>query len=208
MNNMLRIRIFFLLPTFFIGILAQSQTVERPVKFSSKLHEILDLEISNNDNTMDFIFQNTSDYNHGIALPPSKVTEVSIEATINWQLKIRSLTKQFTTAFPESGNIPLNNLGYWIHPSGRHDQKQLNIKAHSVATINKIHNTNKTCICTKPGETSVGDGTANRFQMMWEIGTMHGNMNPRSILKQMGDGTFSLGTHLLTVEMTLMADSH
>lgn len=191
--------VFVVFPT-----LAQEEEPTGNVLFNAYLGNVLDLDIVANDKVMEFDFTSTTQYIEGISLPSDEVTEISVEASVDWKVQLEAQTATFSSQGEATGSIPLNDLGFYVVETGAHTaEDELIIIALDIPSTKMVTSDAVTVIDVKPGEHNIGDAWDNRFRFMWQMGTGNGDMSDETLLDQMEQGQFSVGTHTLVVLLTL-----
>lgn len=190
---------------FLLGNVLQAQESDvKDVHFNTNLRNVINMSIVANNEAMSFSFQNSDDYNDGVTKDINEVTEIIVEASVDWDLMMKAESETFVAQGSASGAIPLNNLGYYVVSTGSHNASNcLNLNATNNATTKAVDHQLMTVISPKTGSHNIGNGDHNRFKFVWQMGTMNGNMNQKSMFHQMMEGVFTTGNHLLTVSLTI-----
>jgi hypothetical protein len=190
------------------GLLAQL-TDQETVIFNAHLLQTFNLNILSG-NQQDATFTTAADYNDGViegAGIVSGITEITVEATGNWNLSI--LADDFLPyAGPNgagTGIIPINNLGVWLEATGAHQfGTEVTCPYIDLASAMGMGNANQ-IIIGLGGTDNNGDATDNAFTLHWQMGqnTACPLMNPLSMFDQMSAGTFGPGDFTTDCIMTL-----
>ena len=94
-------------------------------------NEILDLTMTSN-NALNFVFNNTSDYDNGITL--AEATTFAVKSNKLWQVKVKSSTANFSGG---DGNMPASVLSLGKHTSGTTTYTALSNSDNVLATGNR-----------------------------------------------------------------------
>ena len=173
------------------------------VNFTAILSSVFDLTVTNGQNQT-ATFATAADYNVGVTELGgivSGVSEVTMEATGNWNLQIQS--PDFSDGGTQS--IPIDNLGVWVEATGVH-QFGVEVTSINVNSANCLGLSNVDQMLINLNLAGPGNGGAaadNTFNLHWEMGTMQGTMHATSMFAQMANGDFGPGTYTTVVLLTM-----
>jgi hypothetical protein len=181
-------------------LMAQPEQVD----FEARLETVFELTIVNGSEQIAW-FNDANDYNNGVTASPGNqdgidpgTTDVTMEATGNWQLLISAPDLvEGTTA----DVIPIANVGVYVEATGNHTIGAEVTSLYIVGNPNGLETTDEILIDNGTGN----NGTAldNSFTLHWEMGTMAGTMNGQSMLEQMANGDFGPGIYNTIIDLTL-----
>jgi hypothetical protein len=158
-------------------------------------------------------FNVAADYNDGVTqvvTPPGTgsiipgFTEITVEATGNWELEI--LCPVFLGGIGGAEVIPINNLGVWCDDvAGLHKfGAAVTCGYINAATTLGLTITNQLLIGNGTG--NAGDISDNSFALHWRMGTTdNGTMNLATMFDQMAVPDFTTGDYTTTAILTLHA---
>ena len=162
--------------------------------------------------TQDFTFATSANYNVGViegaGVSPG-TSNITVEATGNWNLKIKAPDFAGYNG-PNglgTGTITINNVGVWVTATGGHQfGTQISCPFTSLATAMGLANADQILIDLIPtGGGNSGDGSDNAFTLHWQMGQGIAcpNMRQESMFDQLSLGLFSLGDFTSTAVLTL-----
>jgi hypothetical protein len=188
-------------------LLAQLTDVETVV-FNAHLLKTFNLNVLNGA-TQDATFTTAADYNNGViegAGIASGTTDITVEATGNWNLSI-SAPNFMPYVGPNgagTGVIPVNNLGVWLEATGVH-QFGTEVTCPYIDLASAMGMAIANQILIGLGTANNGDAADNAFTMHWQMGQAAACplMNPLTMFQQMSAGAFGPGDFTTTCTLTL-----
>ena len=159
--------------------------------------------------SQDITFSTAANYNTGViegaGVSPG-TTNITIEATGNWNLKI-SAPNFVPYAGPNgagSGTIAINNLGVWLAATGTH-QFGTEISCPYVSLASALGLSTSDAILIGLLTINSGDITDNAFTLHWQMGqaTACPLMNQATMFDQLALGLFGPGDFTSTATLTL-----
>ncbi len=191
----------FLFLLFSVDLIAQ-ETDTDVVEFTAILSSVLNLTVTDGE-SQTVTFDTPDKYNFGVDTDGIGNTTITIESTSDWDLKINAAD------FSDGGGntIPIDNLGVYCTSEGLNQiGAEVSCANTTPASAMGLTVADQVLLDVGTGESNSGDAALNAFTLYWEMGTMNGTMNDRSIFAQLSDGTIgSLGTYTTTVNLTLTA---
>jgi hypothetical protein len=185
-------------------LMAQSDA-EDYVDFNTYCEAIFNLDILDGEYQV-ATFSSADDYYTGVSQDKGNpgidpgFTTIAVEATGNWQVKIKADDFLPITGY---GAIPINNLGVWCEATGIHQfGTEVTCSYQSPEAALGLQSSDITLIDLGSG--NGGNQLDNQFVLHWLMGTMQGTMNPSSMFSQLSDMIFSQGNYMTTVVITMM----
>lgn len=186
-----------------------AQTDEDYVVFNAHLLEVFDIVVYSGG-IQEITFATAADYTNGVSeaggITPG-YSEVSVEATGNWDMTIDCPDFIPGGASPGIGIIPINNLGVWCEEQGSFTFGNEVLCPYTTAASALGLTVAATDLITKnpAGTGNAGDINENDYRLHWLMGTMQGSMNATSMFDQMQAGTFTPGDYTTTATLTITA---
>ena len=203
--------LFGLVFAFQAALIAQPEDQENVV-FNAHLWSTFELVIVSGDE-QEITFLTAADYNNGVDESAGIVpgfTEITIEATENWNLTIQALDDfQPYVGGPigaGTGFIPIGNLGVWISEDGDHGigTGEVTYTCTAPASIQPLTLADDPLISLGSNPNS-GDASDNAFTLHWEMGTVNVGFG-QTIFEQMAAGDFTTGDYTTTATLSLWQD--
>ncbi len=168
------------------------------VNFTAILQEVLNLTVTGGqDQTADF--DTPDEYNLGIDAVGT--TTITVEATGDWFLEVNAA--DFSDG--AGASIPINNLGLWCESTGLNTiGAEVTCAYTALASPMAITVADQMLLDLGAGS-NAGGVAENSFNLNWTMGTMNAPMNPSSMLQQLTNNDFILGTYTTTINLTLTA---
>jgi hypothetical protein len=186
-----------------VNLMAQEDFTE--VIFNAILSETFSINVLPGGETQTATFASAADYNNGVTEAGGIVdgfSTITVEATANWDVQI--LAPDFTDGGGQV--IPINNLGvYCTDGSGTHTIGN-EVMCDYTTDLTALGLSTAEQMLLYNGTGNAGTAAENEFILHWEMGTMHGSMNPISMFNQMLAGDFDIGTYQTTVTLNLYQD--
>ena len=143
----------------------------------------LDINIVSGNDIL-FVFDEMIEYQNGI-MNAGQITYIRIGSIYDWELSFMADQIMFYGNNNPAHQMQLNNVGVVVVSTGTNLD-------NGIATINNAKNvplclrSTDVQLLTKGSGSNKGykGGTANAFSLYWEMGTMRGDMNNISMLKQ------------------------
>jgi len=188
---------------FLFNAHVNGQTSSDDIVFDADLTNMFALTVTAGGN-QNAVFVTTVDYNAGI--PVVGFSTVQVESTDNWNCSINASNQYFNNG-TGVGNLPVNNVGLWCEALGTNTWGaggEINLSQGNVDITTAYGITDvATPLFEWSGTGSNAGGVAeNEFQLNWAMGTMDGTMNPTSMMTQIANGDFTLGTYTTTITLT------
>lgn len=201
---------------FLLGILFALQTAllaqvtEQEVVFNATLAQTFNLNLLSGG-TQDILFEDANDYNLGVTEPLANgidpgFTEISIEATENWNLTIEFNDNFLPVAPPATLFIPLDNLGVYITEDGTHGLATGEVTYTATLASPDALTIAPLDLILLGANPNGGGVLENAFTLHWLMGTMQGNMNTESMFIQLANGDFTTGDYTTTATLTLVPE--
>jgi len=147
---------------------------------------------------IDFIFDEFNEYQNGINAGQS--TFIRIGAIYDWKLQFNADQLTFIGSLP-GNTMALNNLGVTISSVGTNTEFNGHITNNATVAVGL--ESGFVTLLTPGSLTNKGYHYENRYTLNWQMGTMQGTMNNKSMLDQMIDGDIEADDYTVTVILTL-----
>lgn len=190
-------------------MMAQVLTDTAQIIFRAHLLKTFNLNVVNGG-FQDITFATAADYNDGViegaGVNPG-TTNITIEATGNWDLKINAPDFDGYAGGPNGeggGFIPINNLGVWLFDAGAHKfGTEISCPYTSLASALGLAIADQQLIGLLTE--NAGDVSDNAFTLHWQMGqgTDCALMNPLTMFDQLSSGVFTPGDFTTTAVLTL-----
>jgi hypothetical protein len=188
---------------FQVALLAQVEDFENVI-FNAHLLETFDITVVSGG-VQEITFAVAADYNNGVTegagiLPG--FTEITIEATGDWDLTITCPDFIPGGATPGTGNIPIENLGVTITEDGAHGIGTGEVTYGCPPGTPQVLLDADTPLISYGGSSNAGDASDNAFTLHWEMGTAAVGYGS-TMFDQMANGDFTVGDYTTTAVLNL-----
>jgi hypothetical protein len=201
---MKKIVLLFAMVFAFQATLWAQATDTEDIIFNAHLLSVFELNVDFGG-TQEITFATAADYNNGVDESGGIVpgySEITIEATEDWDLTIQCPDFNPGGASPGTGIIPIGNLGVTITEDGAHGLGTGEVTYSCVpGTPQPLTNADAPLISLGSNPNS-GDAADNAFTLHWEMGTAAVGFGS-TMLQQMALGNFTTGDYTTTATLTL-----
>ncbi|HEY9113524.1 MAG TPA: hypothetical protein VIN10_02415 [Bacteroidales bacterium] len=183
---------------FNLHILAQTDTDD--VIFNADLQNVFAITVTSG-NTQNAVFDTPAEYNLGINAVGTSVFQV--ESTDDWYCDLNANGVNFNPV-TGSGNLPVDNIGYWLEAIGSNTfgAELVLTQSNSSLATSKSVTAVPVRIIDLGSSSNAGGQAENEFNLNWTMGTMQGDMHATSMMDQIANGDFTLGTYTTTITLT------
>lgn len=170
------------------------------VIFNADLVNVFAITVTAGD-VQNAVFDTPAEYNLGINAVGTSVFQV--ESTEDWYCDLNAAAANFTPV-TGSGNLPVDNIGYWLEAIGSNTfgTELVLTQSNSSLATSKSVTAVPVRIIDLGSSSNAGGQTENEFNLNWTMGTMQGDMHATSMMDQIANGDFTLGTYTTTITLT------
>ena len=188
-------KIIILVTFFGMSVASYSQAIRdrNVIPVAVNLNQVLRMTITNGGN-IEFVFNTIDQYKQGLGGAGLGVgafyqTDFVVASSTRWVLNYGSETGTFIGTDNPANVLTLDNVGFTLVNNGLHNfgaGNELSSPPTSDGTVVADLDVYPTVLLDDNGSASAnaGDELDNNFSMLWECGTIQGDMNPDALIDQ------------------------